>query len=349
MNLIIVNYSMDEQNPVFAHQKKTVEALSPFFTSITVFTNEKSNTPLPTNVQVYIVPWSKSSKIANIYRILANVIPYLYRNQSSIVFCHMTDLQSALISPFTLLFRMKHVLWYAHRHNSAYLIFASFFVSKIVSSTVGSCRLGINRKKITYINQGIEEQDFTFIKRAQPSTEKILYFGRLDKSKNIHIFFELFKALEKSHPKLNIDLYGVTTNLKSKLYIDGLRNEYNDLLKEGSVNFMGPISRNNISLVSRRYDLFVNLFFGSLDKALIEATMLGLPVVTWNEEYCNQFGTWSNKKPIQTLDFILEEIRGIKLLKNAQFQSELNRRLELAVKLHGFQGWTLRMIENLIQ
>ncbi len=41
------------------------------------------------------------------------------------------------------------------------------------------------------------------------------------------------------------------------------------------------------------YDCFIHSFQGSLDKTIVEATFLGLPVITINNEYRNIFGSWN--------------------------------------------------------
>jgi len=179
---------MSSKNLVFSHQREVVNALSQFFEAVEVFTTEVSSEPLPRNVTVTHIPWKANSPLRNLETILKLLYPVLTRNRTSVLFTHMTDVHAAVLAPLTWLLKMRHILWYAHAKNSRYLIWSSFFVSKIVSSTPGSCNLGINRRKVIYINQGIDSKNFPYFTRSPKRLRKILYYGRLDPSKNIHMF-----------------------------------------------------------------------------------------------------------------------------------------------------------------
>jgi hypothetical protein len=114
-----------------------------------------------------------------------------------------------------------------------------------------------------------------------------------------------------------------------------------------SVNFHGPIQRKNIPLAVEEFDVFLNLFSGSLDKTLIEATFMGKPVVTWNQEYCRDFGTWSGAPVAKSLDFISREILALQSVKSSDLRAELERRLNLGLEMHSFDGWIYRLASAL--
>jgi glycosyltransferase involved in cell wall biosynthesis len=343
VKLIIINYSMSSESLVFSHQRDVVISLSRRFESIEVFTPEVSQDFLPDNVKVFELKWTKKAPLRNALIILKTLVPYLIRNRNTPVFTHMTDVHAALISPLTFILRMRHVLWYAHATNSIYLIWASFFVSKIVSSTSGSCNLNMNTRKILYINQGIEQRDFPFHYRSFDYIGKFLYYGRLDKSKNIHVLLELIQVLNGNTNLYTIDLYGKSAGSDSESYLEELRS--NPLVKNPNspVTFNNPITRKDISSISQQFDCFLNLFSGSLDKTLIESTFMGLPVVTWNKEFCNQFGTWSGKPVEETLNFIVEEIISLQQMNKLALRKEVERRYELASRFHSYDGWIDRL------
>ena len=344
MKLIIINYSMSSGSVVFSHQRDLVFALSRFFESIEVFTAETSSEELPENVKVHLLPWKISSPLKNAARILSTVYPVLIKNRNSIVFTHMADIHAALISPLTWILKIRHVLWYAHAKNSKYLLWSSFFVSKIVSSTLGSCNLHFNTKKILFINQGVSQNIFPYFSRPFQEKRKILYYGRLDPSKNIHLFFELIDALNGPKEHYSLSVYGMPVNPESKDYFLDVTNASKSNKTNHAITFNGPITRNSISGIASNYEIFLNLFSGSLDKTLIEATFMGLAVVTWNREYCIQFGTWSHSPAKETLEFISREIVSLRSLSPDELQQELARRLELAIRNHSFEGWVDRLV-----
>ena len=67
-------------------------------------------------------------------------------------------------------------------------------------------------------------------------------------------------------------------------------------------------------------------------------------VVTWNQEFCNEFGTWSGAKPLNSLAFIKDEIYFLNSMDENEIQTEIWRRYQLAVKNHTFDGWIFRLL-----
>jgi glycosyltransferase involved in cell wall biosynthesis len=344
VRLIVVNYSMSSKSLVFSHQREVVRELSQFFETVEVFTTEVSSEPLPRNVKVSHIPWKANSPLSNVVTVLKLLYPALIRNRTSVLFTHMTDVHAAILAPLTWLLKMRHILWYAHAKNSKYLIWSSFFVSKIVSSTPGSCNLGINKRKVLYINQGINSKNFPYLARSPEKLYKVLYYGRLDPSKNIHIFPDLVFELNRSSYSYSIDVFGRPANLESEKYFFDVVSSHKAKSQKTSITFHDPIARALIPDIAKKYDIFLNLFSGSLDKTLIETTFMGMPVITWNREYCSQFGTWSNSSVSETLDFIIKEFDFINSLKKIELNKEISRRLDLAIRNHSFEGWINRLV-----
>jgi glycosyltransferase involved in cell wall biosynthesis len=344
VKLIVLNYSMSSKSVVFAHQRDTVVALAKFFSTVYVFTSETETGELPSNVKVNKLSWKKESPMINALEIFRKIVPFLLKNQDAIVFSHMTDVHSSLLSPFTSILRMKHILWYAHAHNSIYLNWSSLYVSNIVSSTPGSCNLKLNRGKIKFINQGIKERDFPFDQEIFGKLNKIYYYGRLDRSKNIHIFNQLMLKLNELNTSFTLDIFGKPGSPKSESYLHEIKFSEN---LSSAIQFQGPIARILIPNIAQQFGIFINLFSGSLDKTLIENTFMGIPVVTWNREFCSEFGTWSGLPVSETLEFLLQEIAYIKSSPKGDIQREIRRRYDVALRNHSFDGWIERLVSVL--
>lgn len=347
VNLLVINYSMHSENLVFSHQIDVVSALSKHFQRVTVFTSEYDGKFLGENVQVKVQIWEDGHAIKNAIRIVSTLARFLIRNRSTIVFSHMTDVHSALISPLTFFLRIRHVLWYAHAHDSVYLFWSSFFVSNIVSSTPGSCRLKLNRRKLRFINQGISLLDFPYQSRTPRKLNRIFNYGRLDESKNIHLFFDLLRAINENGGEFSIDVYGASSKGQTLEYLESLKLKSRHPDFQSTLNIHPQLNRKSVSAESEKYDLFLNLFTGSLDKTLVEATLLGLPVLTWNREYCKQFGTWSGHAVSESMKFIQDELTFIRTMREPELHLEILRRYNLAVELHGLEGWVNRLISVL--
>jgi len=335
---------MSSKSLVFSHQREVVRELSQFFETVEVFTTEVSSEPQPRNVKISHIPWKADSPLSNVVNILRHLYPALIRNRTSVLFSHMTDVHAAVLAPLTWLLKVRHILWYAHAKNSKYLIWSSFFVSNIVSSTPGSCNLSINKRKVLYINQGIDSKKFPYHARSSERLRKILYYGRLDPSKNIHIFPDIIFELNRIPDTYSIDIFGRPGNLESEKYFFGVASSRNVKSQKASIAFHDPITRALIPGIAKNYDMFLNLFSGSLDKTLIETTFMGMPVITWNREYCLQFGTWSNSPVRENLGFIIKEFQSINSLKVTELHKEINRRLELAIRNHSFDSWISQLV-----
>jgi len=89
---------------------------------------------------------------------------------------------------------------------------------------------------------------------------------------------------------------------------------------------------------------FFHGYLGSLDKTLIESTMLRVPVVTLNPEYTSIFGTWS-KLPISDL---IDEYLALRNLTRGEINLELDRRLDLARRNHSLRNW-IEKLATLLQ
>jgi glycosyltransferase involved in cell wall biosynthesis len=344
MKLMVINYSMASDSLVFSHQSETVLALAEHFESVTVFTSENTLRKFPSNVKIITLPNSKRNKIIKAIQTLSVLLKHIQKNPDTIVFTHMTDVHAALLSPFTWLMRVRHVLWYAHAHNSPFLIWASFFVSEIVTSTPGSCNLKINKRKVNCINQGIREEDFPFFQRSLKSLNQILYYGRLDPSKNIHLLVKLVELMNKNGFSYTLDIYGGFADPKSEEYLSNIKRQARE---NSSITINGPIERHLVSSLATKYHIFLNLFSGSLDKTLIESTLLGLPVVTWNKEYCNQFGTWSKAPVSDSLDFVIKEMTYLHTANQEEIVREIHRRLLITLNSHTFNHWIINLSKAL--
>jgi hypothetical protein len=152
------------------------------------------------------------------------------------------------------------------------------------------------------------------------------------------------EILNNRNCRISLDIYGKPANSSSEDYLDDLKSKLDNYALKLGVNFKGPIERSSVNQVTRGYGVFINLFTGSLDKTLIEVTFLGIPVITWNQEYCSQFGTWSEQPVSSSLDFILEEFQSLEKLDLMVLNSKLSSRASKAIALHSFDGWVKRLV-----
>ena len=338
-DLIILNYRMDENDQVFSHQLQLVSSLAANFRHVKVISAKTGKYSVPENVRVYSVNWQEGHHLSNIFNFLRLSIPVITRNRKAILFSHMTEQFTVLVLPLTLLLRVKHVLWYAHADRNLSLRIVYFGVSKIVTSTVGS--FPFPGRKITYIGQGVSTSDFQPGDRATSlDFTKFIHIGRLDKSKNILGIINFCKALRNSSPGLRLTLVGKHIKVDDTNYMADVQREL--FLNRDWIDFHPGSPRGEIPAFLQKSDLFVHLFEGSLDKALIEATLSGIPVLTINKEYVRIFGKWNNSTNSEELTLVNEYL-SLKNLSLENLKLELDRRLKIAQDSHGFDMWCQKL------
>ena len=338
--LVVINYSMDVDSQVFSHQIDIVNKLSSNFGTVTAITNFSSkNCQVSSNVTIKNINWEESSKMLAVCRLFKYFFEIVRKNRNIIVFSHMTEVHSALLAPITFFLRIPHVLWYAHKSNSLALRWANFWVDSVLTSTPGS--FPFKSRKLQIIGQMIDHKLFKFNHNPRKSLVKFVHVGRVDPSKNIEAICDFFININHLG-KFTLTFFGTASSFKYKYYEDYVKNKY---LNRNDIFFDGPISRQEVPSRLSAYDLFVHSYNGSLDKSVVEATLLGLPVITTNEEYLRTFGSWSGK--FLASISLNEEYFSLVELAPEKRKKILIERKEFAVLNHSFDSWHSHLIRVL--
>jgi hypothetical protein len=113
----------------------------------------------------------------------------------------------------------------------------------------------------------------------------------------------------------------------------------------GNLNIIesGPINRKALPALLTSMGIFVHAFQGSLDKALLEATLMCNPVATVNIGYLKIFGPWSRSKSKDEKQFIIDEITAIQGHNLEKLSQELIRRRNLVLKNHTLESWLTKV------
>ena len=287
MNLLVFNYSMNETSQVFSHQRRIVMKLASHFDSLDVVTAEQLTSPSSSNVHISSTNWVPGRNLRNVVNFYRVSIPLLIKHRRGVVFSHMTEVQSFLISPICKFLRIRHFLWYAHRSESIFLSLAYPFLDNIITSTKGSCP--INGKKVKAIGQSIDLELTSQISRIPSIPPKSWYHvGRLDPSKNLELIIKALAPLYENNSTISLHFYGSPSSEKAVEYFNLLQIKY-DELDYPWIHFHGQLSYKELVKVSNSHDGFIHAFWGSLDKALLEAILLKRVVVSANPEYLWEF------------------------------------------------------------
>jgi glycosyltransferase involved in cell wall biosynthesis len=339
--LLIVNYSMNENDSVFGLQKTVVYSLKTHFPKIDVLTNNSVNYVLPEGIQVWDLNWVPGNTLNNLKNLVCTATKLLKQNNYDIIFYHMTDVHAAVLSPLLYFWnRPRQVLWYAHAHPSIWLKFSSFFMDALITSTKDS--FPIASKKLWIIGQAIEPKLFINKKeRNYLKLKNLVHIGRLDKSKNISLIIDSVTILRHLVSEdLTLTFFGDYRSKNGTIQHDFILQKYRDAIESGWLLFQSPIPRSVVPSKLNNYDVFIHAFDGSLDKTLIEATMSLLPVVTVNKGYRKEFGSWSD----DINSTLVEEFLAYFHLSQSTKSEIIRFRQKLAIRHHSFNSWINKLV-----
>jgi glycosyltransferase involved in cell wall biosynthesis len=248
----------------------------------------------------------------------------------------MTETQSLLIAPFAKALRIRHFLWYAHKSNPLRLRVCSRFVDGVITSTKGSSPL--LRCDQCAIGQAISPEQFPFREHSS-RFERFLHIGRVSPSKGIDKILDLVLEMSNSS-NISLTLVGSLPDASALNYWSEMQSRYQTLFASGRVKYLGAMNRSDLRDCIANHDLFVHAFQGSLDKALLEATVSGIPVITLNREYVEIFGRWD--KSTFPLD-LRSELTALERLNDSEITSELIHRSALVRENHSLDSWITKL------
>jgi glycosyltransferase involved in cell wall biosynthesis len=333
---------MDPSDQALSHQIEIVEALAENFKRVVVLTGFANWNSTHPNIVIKCSNWQEGRNIHNVVQFYMLFFQIWKEFEIQSVFSHMVVIQSGLVAPFIRFKRVKHVLWYAHAKDSLYLRWTAFWVNWIATSTNGSCP--IQNSKVVYLGQSIKSENFYMrILSESDGLKKIVHVGRNDKSKNIGLLINTVSDFRQLGLSLTLDLFGKPSNAENRSYFLKLEEEWKLAIEAGWLRIRGAVPRHDVANVLQNFDVFLHGFEGSLDKALLEATLCGVPVVTVNSEYLEQYGSWSKSDSIN----LENELRELLQLPENQLSSILRLRRDYTIQSHGFERWIMNLTQLL--
>jgi glycosyltransferase involved in cell wall biosynthesis len=211
-----------------------------------------------------------------------------------------------------------------------------------LTSTPGSCPITSN--KVLSIGQGVNPDLFPQIPFEELDLQKLVHFGRFDKSKNIDQIIYEVNRMWHLNSQISLKIIGTPENRESKLWADEIKTDWEGAVNAGWLTFAPAVVRKEIPQIMRENGVFIHAFLGSLDKTLIESTMLGVPVICSNKEYMDIFGSWSTSGSKSSLKV---EYEALMKYSDAEVAIELNRRRECAIENHSIDQWINKLIREL--
>ncbi len=346
MKLLIITQKIDKNDPVLGFFCRWVEEFARHCKVVTVICLEKGKYSFSENVKVLSLGKesgrSKIKYILNFYRHI-----WKERKNYNSVFVHMNQIYVILGYLVWKALNKKIGLWYAHGHVSFSLKIAEKLSDIIFTSTKNGFRL--KSEKVKIVGQGIDTDFFKPLKnKPKNKIFKIITIGRISPIKDYETLINAIEILKNKDIKFSVEIIGSPGTLKQEQYFQKIKNVVNDKKLNNFIYFLGPKSNREILRYLQRADLFVNMSrTGSLDKAILEAMAVELPILTCNESLSEVLGDKKNIFVYEKGDFKSLSNKIIYFIDLHKKYFVFQNLRSLVVGKHSLGGFILRILKHL--
>ena len=295
MNLLIITQKVDEQDAILGFFVGWLKEFSKSVEKVFVITLFKGDYDLPQNVEVFSLGKEEGkSRICRLLKFRKYAKELLPKTDA--VLAHMCPeyivaINHLIKKSFNQEIKKSNkplYLWYTHKSVSKYLIKAEKIVKKIFTASSESCRL--NSEKIVVTSHGIDLEHFK-LQDNVPALDyyNIITVGRITPRKNLAVIIEAVNQLPSEiKNQIRLKFIGETLLEGDKKYLSELKIQVTRDKLQDIIEFVGPITYEKLPQALSHADLFINVSkTGSVDKAVLEAMALNVPVITSNEAFKN--------------------------------------------------------------
>lgn len=281
MKLLIVTQAVDKNDPLLGFFHAWLLEFAKHTTQLTVFALRVGEYDLPQNVTVVPLRGRKRNRIETALRFLYEL--YVRRDTYDAVFVHMNPEYVLLGGPTWKVLGKKVSLWYTHKHVGFRLRLAEQFVDHLFTASKESLRL--TSKKVRVMGHGIAMPVIAHIP-ANNSTIRILTVGRISATKRTRELLEALSVLYDRGISFTCTVVGAPATKADKEYFAELQDRLKLEPFYAHITWVGAVPHDTLPDILSSADVFVNLSStGSLDKAVLEALVVGVPTVTSNEAF----------------------------------------------------------------
>jgi glycosyltransferase involved in cell wall biosynthesis len=279
MNLLVVTQAVDQDDLALGFFHRWIEDLASRFESIEVICLKEGKHALPANVRVHSLGKEHGTRSRLAYAIRFKLLAWRLRSRYDAVFVHMNEEYVLIAGPLWKLLGKRVVLWRNHKMGSFATRVAVALADAVCYTSPES--FTARSPKARRMPVGIDTEQFKPAE-VQPSSDTLLFLGRLDVVKRVTVFVEALVALSKQGVGVRADLYGSPTEPGSA-YAASVREKAAQLPSEVLTLHPG-VSHKDIPALYRSHAVYANLTpSGSFDKTILEAMACGAVVVCTNE------------------------------------------------------------------
>lgn len=309
MRLLICTQVVDSEDPVLGFFHTWIEMFAQHCERVVVICLREGAHTLPENVEIYSL--GKESGTPRIWRwVRAWRYILKLRRRYDAVFVHMNPEYALLGGWWWRRWGKRVVLWYTHKSVTWRLRMASRFVDSVCTASRESFRLG--HPNVHVLGHGIDVEEFKpDIK--EPSIEtRVVTAGRISRTKRIFEMLKVLDALYARRKTFSFTVVGSPVTMADARYERALKEEVRKRPYGNKVVFKGPLPHRELPALYNQQDVSLNFSStGSLDKAVLEALAMAVPVVTTNEafrELLGQYGLYIAEPTVERIADAVDEI-----------------------------------------
>ncbi len=276
MKLLIVTQVIDTDHPILGFFHRWVTEFALHYEHVHVIALQVGKHDLPANVTVHSL--GKESGVNRLqYLIRFYQLIWQLRPQYDHVFVHMNQIYVILGAALWRATGKRIGLWYMHGTTSVSLRVAEKLTHRIFTGSPESCC--IKSSKIVVTGHGIDTTHFAPDRTVEKKYD-LVSIGRITHSKNLIELVNLFAQI-REQADVSLTIVGAPVTVAEQAYEQKLRQHIADLELADHVNLPGRVSQADLPQFLNRSKIFVTVAQnGSLDKAILEAMAVGLPVVS---------------------------------------------------------------------
>jgi glycosyltransferase involved in cell wall biosynthesis len=333
--ILIVNHTLNENHELLSHQVGITKALAKVFEHIYILTTE-NQVSVDFSLDYSSIRNQHQPSIKDFFRYYFLFINILFTFRPNVVFFHMAPKQCAMVGPLLRVLGIQNILWYAHKSSPLSLKICNLFCNKILTCSPGSLQIRTHKKEVT--GHHIDEKIFYGSPKAEP-VRLAITVGRVDNNKNFQVILESFANAAEEGLLDRLIVVGNSSSLKDKQQFEKQLEATH--LTDRQVICLGRVARVDLPGILSKADVFLHASTGSLDKAPIEALLIGLPIATINEEFIDIFDSWTHKKHPS----LIQEIRAMLELPTEARLRAIEEKMAIAQKSHSLTSWATKFPE----
>ena len=286
-SLLIITQTVDQNDSNLGFFCDWVREFAVRLDKVYVIANKVGEYNLPENVEVLSLGKELGKgRMGKVIKLWQYLLKYLPKVDG--VFAHMCPEYVVAGGWLARVYGKKLGLWYLHKSLTWKLRLSEKLVNYIF--TAHQDGLPIKSNKVIVTGHAIAGVGYSSIVPIEKlDILKILTVGRVSESKNLLILVKSAILLaQKSSKQVKLTVVGESYLDKDREYFNILQEYVEKHNAKNMVEFVGKVPHDNISSYYKQADVFVNASqTGGLDKAVLEAMLMGVPVVTSNQAFIN--------------------------------------------------------------